>query len=190
MKRTLSIVIAIVALVLAVSCGSSQPAPAPASQSIAGSQPEWVKKARRNAPEDVLVGVGDAKMATVSMSRTQSENRARVEISRQMNSIVENQIRDYQAGSEVDLSAAVAFQQNFSSSLSRSELVGARIVEQDTDENGICWTVIYLSKSDAVREINQAQALAKLAVPAMAAFDAERQMQEAFDRIARMERGE
>jgi len=39
-----------------------------------------------------------------------------------------------------------------------------------------------LNKTNTAREINQAVAAAKLAVPAMASFNAEQRMNEAFDK--------
>jgi hypothetical protein len=42
---------------------------------------------------------------------------------------------------------------------------------------------MYLSKANVTREISQAQAAARLAVPAMASFDAERRMNEAFEQV-------
>ena len=40
---------------------------------------------------------------------------------------------------------------------------------------------MHLSKASVVNEISQAQAAARLAVPAMASFDAEKRMNEAFE---------
>ena len=40
---------------------------------------------------------------------------------------------------------------------------------------------MHLSKTSVAREINQAQAAARLAIPAMASFDAEARMNEAFE---------
>ena len=47
---------------------------------------------------------------------------------------------------------------------------------------------MHMSRANVAREINQAQALAKLNVPAMASFDAEVRMNEAFVRAAAAER--
>jgi hypothetical protein len=90
-------------------------------------------------------------------------------------------VRDYQAGSEADPSAALSFQENITVALSKSSLVGSRGVDQDMVE-GVVWTVVWLGKADVVNEINQAQAAAKLAAPAMASFNAEDRMNDAFAR--------
>jgi hypothetical protein len=98
-------------------------------------------------------------------------------------------IRDYSAGSEVDPSAALSFQENITVALSKSTLTGSVPVEEDQDDNGNYWVVVMLSKTNAVTEINQAQAAARLAVPAMASFNAEDRMNAAFDKAYNMEIG-
>jgi hypothetical protein len=93
-------------------------------------------------------------------------------------------VRDYQASSEVDPSSALAFQENITVALSKARLQGASVVEEDTDEAGNYWTVVMLSKGEVAKEINQASATAKLAVPKAASFDAEKRMNAAFDEVA------
>jgi len=46
---------------------------------------------------------------------------------------------------------------------------------------------MYLSKANVAREISQAQAAARLKVPAMASFDAEKRMNEAFEQLKKEE---
>ncbi|MDR1903769.1 MAG: hypothetical protein LBQ88_15990 [Treponema sp.] len=93
-------------------------------------------------------------------------------------------VRDFTAGSEVDLNSTVAFQENFTRALSESNLQGSAVVDEDMDESGAYWCVVMLSKSEAAKEINQAASAAKLRVPAMASFDAERRMDETFAKYA------
>jgi len=143
--------------------------------------PHEVANARRNAPEDVLVGIGNAKMGTVAQSRNIAATRARAEISNFMDSMVKNMVRDYTASSEVDPQAALAFQESITVTLSKSNLAGAVIQFEEQDKSGEWWCVMYLSKANVVKEISQAQTAAKLSVPAMASFDAEKRMNEAFD---------
>jgi hypothetical protein len=178
-----------VALMIA-SCGSSpsttSPNAGPASQSgrrVNSSIPLSIRDAMTNVPEDALIGIGTAKMASLSQSRTISATRARAELSRQMDTVVRDMVRDYTAGSEVDHSAVLSFQENITVALSQARLVGASIIEEDEDANGNYWTAVMLSKAGAVNEINQAVAAAKLRVPAMASFDAESRMNDAFDKI-------
>jgi hypothetical protein len=147
--------------------------------------PSEAANARRNAPEDVIVGIGNARMGTAYQSRNIAQTRARAEISNAMNSMVKNMVRDYTASSEVDPQAALAFQENITVTLSKSDLRGA-VVQWEGNEkkdSAMWWCVMYLSKSSVVSEISQAQAAARLAVPAMASFDAEQRMNEAFEQI-------
>ena len=145
--------------------------------------PKEIEKARKNAPEDVLVGIGNAKLGTVAQSRNLAATRARAELSNMMNSIVSNMVRDYTASSEVDRDAAIAFQENITVTLSRSDVSGTQIMTEEEDKDGQWWCVMYLSKANLAREISQAQAAARLAVPAMAFFNAEDRMNEAFERL-------
>ena len=182
MKKFTGLVFAVCLALVFVGCASEKPA-----TGAQGGMPDWVLKARRDAPEDVIVGVGTAKLATMNQSMTTSETRARGQIVRAMDSMVRSMIQDYTASSEVDPSAAVAFQQQIETSLARAQLQGARIEIQNSDTSGQCWTVIYFNRANAGREISQAQAAAKLAIPAMLAFNAEERMDEQFKRAAEEE---
>jgi len=155
---------------------------ADSGRSVNSGFPKFVKDAVIKCPEDALVGVGSARLATLSQSRTVAATRARADLSRQMNTMIQDMVVDYQAGSELDHSAALAFQENFTMALSKSTLVGSVTADEDMDANNNYWMVIYLSKANVVNEINQAQAAAKLAVPAAAAFDANRRMDNAFNK--------
>ena len=182
MKKLIGVVLVLCLVLAFVGCASEKPA-----RGVEGGMPDWVLKARRDAPEDVIVGIGTAKLATMNQSMTTSETRARGQIVRAMNSMVRSMVQDYTASSEVDPAAAVAFQQQIETSLARAQLSGARIEEQNADRNGQWWTVIYFNRSNVGSEISQAQAAAKLAVPAMLAFNAEARMDEQFRRAAEEE---
>jgi len=158
-------------------------------RTVASGIPQFVKDALKNVPEDALVGIGTAKMGTLSLSRTAATTRARAEISRQMNTMIRDMVRDYTASSEVDPAATVSFTENITTALSESKLQGATSVAEDIDDNGNYWVVVQLSKTSTVAEINQAQAAAKLAVPAMLSFNAEDRMNEAFAKAAGAEVG-
>jgi len=195
MKKIIGVTVALCFALGFVSCGSSPKnntsstttttTPAAAGKSerrIGGVVPQFVKDAIKKAPEDALVGIGTAKAASLSLARTTATTRARAEISRQMNTMIQDMVRDYSAGSEVDTKAALSFQENMTVALSKSTLTGSAIVDEDQDDNGNYWVVVMLSKVNTVKEINQAQAAARLNVPAMASFNAEDRMNAAFDR--------
>jgi hypothetical protein len=183
MKRTFFIVMCLLAA-LVMSCAStSTPAPSNQERQVDSRIPREVRDAIRNAPEDALIGVGTARMASLSQSRTISATRARAEISRQMDTIVRDMVRDYTASSEIDHSASLSFQENITVALSQSRLQGSSIVDEIEDDRGNYWTIVMLNKTSTVNEINQAVNAAKLRVPAMASFDAERRMNDAFDKF-------
>jgi hypothetical protein len=175
MKKFFVVILSLCAALILFGCASKPPA--------SSGMPTRVANARRDAPEDVIVGIGNAKMGTVAQSRNIAATRARAEISNIMDSIVKNMVRDYTATSEVDRQAAVAFQENITVTLSKADLSGAVIWFEETDKDGQYWCVMHLGKADIVKEISQAQASARLAVPAMASFDAERRMNEAFEQL-------
>jgi len=175
MKKIIGITAVLCLLLAFFGCKSKPP--------VSTGMPPEAANARRNAPEDVLVGIGDAKMGTVAQSRNIAQTRARTEISNSMNSIVKNMVRDYTASSEVDPSAALAFQENITVTLSKSDLRGSNVNWEGVDSDGRWWCVMYLNKTNVANEISQAQAQARLAVPAMASFDAEKRMNEAFDQL-------
>jgi hypothetical protein len=179
-KRIIAGITAILCLLLMLAGCKSGPASA-----AEGGIPDWVLKARRDAPEGVIVGIGTAKMPTKNQSMNTSETRAKAQIVRAMQSMVSNMIEDYTVSSEIDPSTAVAFQQEITVALARANLSGAPIVEQNADKDGAWWTVIYFDKSQATREISTAQALSRLAPAYGAAMLAEDRMAEQFEKAAK-----
>jgi hypothetical protein len=177
MKKIFAVVLPLCAALAFFGCASKPPA--------SGGMPPNIANARRNAPEDVIVGIGNAKMGTTAQSRNIAATRAKADISNTMDSVVKNMVRDYTASSEVDPQAALAFQENITVTLSKSNISGAVIMNEEPDRDGQWWCVMYLSKTNVVKEISQAQAAARLAVPAMASFDAEKRMNEAFEQARR-----
>ena len=183
MKKIFSFSLLVFITILLLGCRSN-PGVGEGSQRLQpGSFPEPVRQAILNADDNALVGIGTARLTSASQSRVIATARARAEIARQMNTMVDDMIRDYQASSEVDPQAALSFQENITVTLSRADVSGARAVEIYNDIDGTVWVVVVMDKSNVVREITQAQSAARLAVPAMASFDAEARMNEAFARM-------
>ena len=174
MKKAAILFFALCFTLTFVACASKPPA--------SRGMPSRVARARRNAPNDVLVGIGNAKMANTNQSRSLAATRARTEISNIMSSMVKNMATDYWASSEVDPQAQLAYADNITVTLSKSDLSGATIQFEEPEKDGTWWCVIYLNKADVVREISQAQAAARLAVPQAASLDATARMDEAFER--------
>jgi len=182
MKKIIGVTVVLCFVLGFVGCASNAKAKGQPERRIGGNVPQFVKDAVKKTPEDALIGIGTAKAASLSLARTTATTRARAEISRQMNTMIQDMVRDYSASSEVDPQAALSFQENITVALSKSTLTGSTIIEEDTDKEGNYWVVVMLSKTSTVNEINQAQAAARLAVPAMASFNAEDRMNAAFDR--------
>ena len=174
MNKIVGVFFAICLSLSIISCASKPP--------LSTGMPLEAANARRNAPEDVLVGIGNADLATLAMSRATAAARARAEIANTMNSIVQNMVRDYTAVSEVDPGAAMAFQESITTTLSRSDLSGSVIYWEGPDDYGMWWTVVYLSRENVVREISQAQAAARLAVPRAYSIELEAHMNENIQR--------
>ena len=183
MKQNVSFFMILLAVTLAVSCASTGKSADKGSRRVDSRIPQFVMEAVKNTPEDALIGIGTAKMASLSQSRTISATRARAEISRQMDTIIRDMIRDFTAGSELDHSAVLSFQENITVALSQARLQGATIVNEDYDEAGNYWTMVMLNKNGVVDEINQAVSAAKLRVPQMASFDAQERMETAFEKF-------
>ena len=181
MKKKIIVGIVMILLLIFAGCASEKPA-----TGVQGGKPEWVMKAENDArtQEDVIVGVGTAKLATTNQSMNTSETRARAQIVRAMQSMVSNMIEDYTASSEVDTEAALAFQQEITVALARANLSGARVVAQNADQGGAWWTVIVYNRSQASSTINAARAAARLAPSYAAAMMAEDRMAEAFRQAA------
>lgn len=149
--------------------------------------PDFVNAAYLNASEDVVVGIGTyqigADMSRLSMGKTMAETRARADITRQLQSIMNDMVDDYTAMNELDPEAEVSFQENVTRTLSRADLRGCKTIAMDT-EDGMLYVVMEYNKSAAANDYAAAAAAAKLAVPAAVAFDALERMDEAFSKAA------
>jgi len=180
-KRTIVMVLGIVLLSLFVAACASKPKE---PEKTFGGVPDFVKQAYRSASEDVLIGVGAYK-GTDDAARRYATERARVDISRQLKTIVDSMVTDYDARSEQDKKAVVSFQESITRSLSKATLSGSKPEGFDVVD-GTTWAIVSYSKSLAARdlELGNAESAARLAAPAAAAFDALTRMDNAFDKAA------
>ena len=142
-------------------------------RAVADNAPQSIKNAVKNAPKDVLIGIGSAKMAMMSMSRSAANARARAEIARQVNEVTTVLIRYHSVINEADLSDEVVFKETIIVSLSKAALSGVSIIEEDRDAEGSYWVAAMMSKPDLIEQIKEVQEEANDAAPAMASFDAE-----------------
>ena len=155
-------------------------------RAVVGGMPLFIRNAIKTVQPDVLVGVGSAKIgaAGLGQARTVAAARARAEISRQLNSMVRAMLTDFTASNEVTPKDANSYQESITMTLSKADLTGSSVIEQDQDGDNNYWVVVTLGKNNVAKEINQAQAAARLAVPKAAALDAAARMDKAFEKIA------
>jgi hypothetical protein len=146
--------------------------------------PAFIKDAMVNVAEDELIGIGAAKMSSISMSMTTASTRARAAISQQLSTMIKNMVTDFTAESEGNAASALNFQENITQALSKSNLVGSHVVIQDEGSDGTYWFVVSMSKSNVAKEINSAGEAAKLNNAQMKAFDATSRMEAAFRKLA------
>jgi hypothetical protein len=145
MKKLFGVLIVLASIMVLMACGSS-----PAASGGGSNLPDFILNPPDN--EDVIYGVGIAKMANDSMGMSISENRARVSISQQIDSRVKNMIDDYQAqaGDSDNASDAEGFQRSVSRTLSQTKLSGTKVVKRDKID-GTWYALVSLSKSDAAK---------------------------------------
>jgi hypothetical protein len=178
---TMKTIIIFLGCMLALFNCASQAQTTSDGRALTGGMPQFVNMAVNNAPKDVLVGVGSARIGAAGLGQAQTiaEARARADISRQLNTIVKTAFTDITASSEVSSKDAVSYQESITIALSKSTLTGATIIEADRDGDNNYWVVVFLGKTSVAQEA------ARMAAPQAQAFDALEQMDKAFDKIAR-----
>jgi hypothetical protein len=122
----------------------------PASASAPVILPPWINEA---VPEDALWGIGNAKQSSAQMSMTLSEARARADIARQLNTIVEGMITDYTRDANMGTAnqASIGLQESINRQLSQAQLTGARRDQLWTAPDGAIWARVVYSKADAAK---------------------------------------
>ena len=168
------------------SCGSG---PFVDAVAVPKDAPKEVAQAVKNAPKGVLIGIGRTSgSGSVNLSETVAVTRARTLISRQLNTMVRDMVSMYQAGSSVDPSAVMAFEENISIVLSSSTLTGSTVLCQAVDEaTNTYLAVVALTKSEAKKEIERAQNLAAqrlVSQPAVNNVDITVNFDNTFDKAA------
>jgi hypothetical protein len=145
MKKTF---VLLILAFLAFGC-ATRPASAPASHGPVD-LPPWIND---TAPEDVLWGIGTAKQSSAQMSVTLSETRARADIARQLNTIVEGMITDYTRDANMGTAnqASIGLQESINRQLSQAQLTGARRDQLWTAPDGTFWARVVYSKADAAK---------------------------------------
>ena len=95
------------------------------------------------AAEDAIYGVGDAKMSTLSLSRTMALSRARDDIARQVEVLVKNAITDYaQEAGEGDNKQTIEFIETVSRQLVEVTLKGLKTKEVAVGKDGTVYALV------------------------------------------------
>jgi hypothetical protein len=131
-------------LVLAASgCGSSPPASNPKLPSFVLNPPDQ---------EDVIYGIGTAKMETTTMSLSMAEARARQALAFQLNSNVQAMITDYarEAGT-ANKSVSLQFAEQVGRQITNTKLQGTSAVKREQTSDGSYWVMMGLRKADAAK---------------------------------------
>ena len=118
--------------------------------------------------EDAIYGVGDAKMSTLSMSRTMAFSRARDDVARQVEVAVKNAITDYaQEAGEGDNKQAIQFAETVSRQIVDVTLRGVKQSQTSVTKDGRVYALVeypmssLLAEAEATFERNQAAAFAE-----------------------------
>jgi len=142
------------AVVLMMMACASSPAAAPAAAAVPANMPSWVNEM---PPEDALWGIGTAKQSSPSMSMTTAENRARVDIARQLKQKVQNMFTDYNLDAgNAGKQANVSLQEDVSRLLTNADLSGARRNQMWVAPDGMYWIRVEYKISDAKNTVASA----------------------------------
>lgn len=143
MKKGSILCVAMILAILVFACGSGPRSSDP-------NLPDWVL----NPPdqEDVLYGIGTAKMATVNQSMTMAESRARQSLAFQINANVQAMITDYarEAGT-VNNSVSIQFAEQVGRQVTQTKLSGAVPVKREQAKDGTFWVLVRYPKADAAK---------------------------------------
>jgi hypothetical protein len=154
MKKTFPVFLAVVAVVLVFSCASTPPAEsgssAPAAPPANPNLPSFVL----NPPvaEDVIYGIGSAKLANQSQAMQTADARGRTAIAFTLNANVEAMIIDYSrtAGNE-NSQQSLQFIENISRQVTQVKLQGATVVQREQTPDGTFWALVQVKKADAAQ---------------------------------------
>ena len=168
-------------LFIKLSSVSSDKAEVPQQRMVAGTVPSFVSDAVKNAPPDALVGIGVAKMATLSQSMTIATVRARADIARQINLVILQMVREYAAVNDTDHSTGVIFQERITVTTSKAGLSEVKRIEMDEDEEGNFWVVVMMEKENVSDSISRAHDEVKSDFSQMPSFDVGKMLPRALD---------
>jgi len=145
MKKINVLFAAIIAMALAAGCASTS---APRMDA-----PDWVDQI---APEDVLWGIGLAKLQNDSLARDAATSRARRDVAAQLGTLVQSMLTDYARESgTLSNSASIQSIERITQELININLTGATPNAQRRMPDGTWWIRVQLRKADAQRVVTE-----------------------------------
>jgi hypothetical protein len=147
MKKRMFGFIAVVFLMALIGCVSSG---SKTTVMNASSMPPWFDE---QPPAGMLWGIGVADNAQIQMRLKVADARAKTDITRQLNTLVQDMLVDYarDAGS-IDSPTALQFQESVTRQISRANLQGAvKDVSWISPDGKTYWVRVKISKADAAR---------------------------------------
>jgi hypothetical protein len=113
--------------------------------------PEWFNDFPE---EDNMWGIGVAKQSSPSMSMTTAEARARVSITRQINTTVQSMFTDYNLDAgNVGNQASTSMQEDVSRQITDLDVSGARPIKRWQAPDGTWWYLVEMKKSDIKEQV-------------------------------------
>jgi hypothetical protein len=148
MKKSVLVFAALLALFALGGCKSA-PKSAPAGITDP-SMPPWIND---KPPAGELWGIGVADNIQMQMRMTMADSRARQDLARQLQTLVQGMVVDYarEAGG-IDNTAALQFQETVSRQIVEAKLTGADTdVRWNTPDNKTLWVRLRMSRDDAAK---------------------------------------
>ncbi|MDR1863002.1 MAG: LPP20 family lipoprotein [Treponema sp.] len=185
MKKALVTGLVLLLTLFAAGCGS---APAAAPQAVSDpNMPPWINE---QAPEDMLWGIGVSSNAAMSLRLTMADSDARADIARQLQTLAQGMVTNYQreAGG-IDNTAALGFQESISRQLAQATLQGAvRDISWTTPDNKTLWVRVKMTKADASKsvasEVNKVVESEASRYAEFKAMDAQKMMEAGLDKYS------
>ena len=139
MKKAFSIIMVLILAFMVIACGSGK----------GGSKntPPWFDDF---PPEDVLWGIGTAKLSDRSQAMAFAENQGRVAIARQLDAKVQAMLTDYfLSAGNANNPASTQLKENVSRTITNMNVSGAKPIKKWEGPDGTMWYLLEMKKADA-----------------------------------------
>jgi hypothetical protein len=147
--------------------------------------PPWIND---KVPKDMLWGIGASRNTSPSLRLTMAETAARSDIARQLQTMAQGMISNYQRESgSINDTAVIEFQESVTRQLAQATFTGsARELSWTAPDGKTLWVRVKLSKTDAAKsvaaEVNKLVANEASRYAAFKAMDALKMMDAALNK--------